>query len=199
VSTFYQVCEGRTAKYRTFANFETLFKDIFIPVDASIVALNKINKLSQKGDLTSYITEFRTLVAVTNVKESHVLTHLFNLELQSHLIQEIHMMETIPSDFDKYVAAVIKINSNINQGNFTIALTTGKNNHYYHPNPKPQCKDNDAMDVDHLDEEAHAEHMSKGLCFNCHEHSHWDTKCPKKDKMKKKVPVHQEKSAPRKD
>jgi len=49
------------------------------------------------------------------------------------------------------------------------------------------------MDVDHLDEEAHAEHMSKGLCFNCHEHSHWDTKCPKKDKMKKKVPVHQEK------
>jgi hypothetical protein len=51
-STFYQLCEGRTAKYDTWANFETLFKEMFILIHASIVALNKINKLKQKGDLT---------------------------------------------------------------------------------------------------------------------------------------------------
>jgi hypothetical protein len=49
------------------------------------------------------------------------------------------------------------------------------------------------MDVDCLDKEAHAENMQKGLCFNCHEHGHWATKCLKKDKKKKKVSVHQEK------
>jgi hypothetical protein len=85
-STFYQVCEGRTAKYSMFADFETSFKDMFIPVDASIIALNKINELKQKGYLTSYITEFCALIAVANVKESHVLTHLFNLGLQPSLI-----------------------------------------------------------------------------------------------------------------
>jgi hypothetical protein len=192
-STFYKLCNGRTAKYGTFAGFETSFRDMFIPVDVSIVTLNKLNKLLQKGDLTSYITEFCALVAITNVKESHVLTHLFNLGLQPHLVQAIHMMETIPSDFDKYITAITKINSNINQGNSTIVLTTGKNNCYYHLNPKPQHKDNDAMNVDCLEEEAHAEHMAKGLCFNCHEHSHRAAKCSKKDKKKKKVLVHQEK------
>jgi hypothetical protein len=103
------------------------------------------------------------------------------------------MVENIPSDFDKYVTTVMKINSNINQGNTTIALTTSKNHCYYHLNPKPQSKDDDAMDVDHIDEEAHAEHMSKGFCFNFHEHGHRATRCPKKDKKKKKVPVCQEK------
>jgi hypothetical protein len=46
------------------------------------------------------------------------------------------------------------------------------------------------MDVDHLHEEACADHMAKGLCFECHKHSHWANRCPEK---KKKVPVRQEK------
>jgi hypothetical protein len=45
---FYQLCKGRTAKYGTWADFETLFREMFVPVDASIVALNKINKLKQQ-------------------------------------------------------------------------------------------------------------------------------------------------------
>jgi hypothetical protein len=185
-STYHQMCDGRTLKYGTFAEFETAFKEMFIPVDASIVALKKINELKQKGDLTSYVTEFHSHTTITNVKESHILTHLFNFGLQPSLVQAIHMMENIPNNFDKYVTAVMKINSNINQGNTTIALTSGKHYHHFHPNPKPQHKDNDAMDVDHLNEEAHAEHMQKGLCFNCHEHGHLATKCLKKDKKKKK-------------
>jgi hypothetical protein len=148
---------------------------MFIPIDASIVALNKINELKQRGDHTSYVAEFHSLTAVTNIKESYILTHLFNLGLQPSLIRVIHIMENIPNDFDKYVIAVMKINSNVNQGNTTIALTSGKHYQHYHPNPKPQHKDDDAMDVDCLDEEAHAEHMQKGLCFNCHEHGHWAT------------------------
>jgi len=78
-------------------------------------ALNNINKLKQKGDLTSYVAEFCSLVAIANVKESHVLTHLFNLGLQPSLIQAIHMMETIPNDFNKYITAIMKINSNIDR------------------------------------------------------------------------------------
>jgi hypothetical protein len=191
-STFYQTCEGRTLKYGTFAKFKTTFKEMVIPINVSIVALNKINELEQKGDLTSYVAEFYSLVAIANVKESHILTHLFNLGLQPSLVQAIHMMESIPNDFDKYITTVMKINSNINQGNTTITLTAAKNYHHYCLNPKPQCKDDDAMDIDCLNEEAHAEHMSKGLCFNCHEHSHRAARCPKKDK-KKKVPVRQEK------
>jgi hypothetical protein len=69
-----------------WAKFETAFKDMFIPIDASIVTLNKIKKLEQKGDLTSYVAEFCALVAIANVKESHVLTHLFNLGLQPNLV-----------------------------------------------------------------------------------------------------------------
>jgi hypothetical protein len=122
-STFYQVCEGRTAKYGTWADFKVSFRQMFIPVDGSIIMLNKINRLKQKGDLNSYVTEFCALVAIANVKESHILVHLFNLGLNNHLLCAIHMMGDIPSDFDKYLAAVMKIDSNINQGNTTISLT----------------------------------------------------------------------------
>jgi hypothetical protein len=47
------------------------------------------------------------------------------------------------------------------------------------------------MDVDHLHEEACADHMAKGLCFKCHKHGHRANCCP--EKKKKKVPVRQEK------
>jgi hypothetical protein len=46
------------------------------------------------------------------------------------------------------------------------------------------------MDVDRLDEVAHADHMARGLCFECHKHGHRANRCP--DKKKKKVPVRQE-------
>jgi len=123
-STFYQICEGRTAKYGTWVKFEVLFRQMFIPVDASIIALNKINKLKQNWDLNTYVAEFCMLVAVANVKESHVLVHLFNLGLKDDLLCAIHMMGDIPNDFNKYLAAVMKIDSNINQGNTTIASLT---------------------------------------------------------------------------
>jgi hypothetical protein len=98
--TFYQVCEGRTAKYGTWANFEKEFRDIFVPADASIVVLNKIQKLKQlTKSLTSYITEFCSLVAVANVKESHVLIHMFNLGLNDNLPHAIHLMGEIPTNF----------------------------------------------------------------------------------------------------
>jgi hypothetical protein len=61
--TFYQVCEGRMAKYGTWPDFEKEFWEMFIPADASIVALNKIQKLKQlQKSLTSYIAEFQCLV-----------------------------------------------------------------------------------------------------------------------------------------
>jgi hypothetical protein len=37
--TFYQVCEGRTAKYGTWANFKKEFQDIFVPTDTSCYEL----------------------------------------------------------------------------------------------------------------------------------------------------------------
>jgi hypothetical protein len=53
--TFYQVCEGRTARYGTWADFEKEFWEMFIPTDVSIVVLNKIQKLKQlQKSLTSY-------------------------------------------------------------------------------------------------------------------------------------------------
>jgi hypothetical protein len=111
---FYQLCKGRMAKYGTWADFKTSFREMFIPVDASIVALNKINRLKQQRSLTSYVAEFYMLMAVANVKESHVLIHMFNLGLNDNLLHTIHMMGDIPHDFDKYLTAVIKIDSNIN-------------------------------------------------------------------------------------
>jgi hypothetical protein len=189
--TFYQVCEGRTAKYSTWADFEKEFRDMFVPADASIVALNKIQKLKQlTKSLTSYIAEFHSLVAVANVKESHVLIHMFNLGLNDNPLRAIHMMGEIPTDFDKYVTAVTKIDSNINCGNTTISLTNANCYRNYHPQYKPQKKDDDAMDVDHLDEEECAECMAKGLCFACQKRGHHANRCPDK---KKKVPVRQEK------
>jgi hypothetical protein len=122
--TFYQVCEGRMARYGTWADFEKEFWEMFIPADASIVALNKIQKLKQlQKSLTSYIAEFRSLVAVANVKESHVLIHMFNLGLNNDLLRAIHLMGEIPTNFDKYITAITKIDSNINCGKTTIALT----------------------------------------------------------------------------
>jgi hypothetical protein len=49
---------------------------MFIPIDVSIVALNKIAGLKQKGDLTSHITKFYSLIAVANVKESYILIYV---------------------------------------------------------------------------------------------------------------------------
>jgi hypothetical protein len=163
---------------------------MFVPADASIVMLNKIQKLKQlTKSLTCYITEFRSLVAVANIKESHVLIHMFNLGLNDNLLCAIHMMGEIPSDFDKYITAVTKIDSNINHGNTTISLTNANHYRNYRPQYKPQKKDDDAMDVDHLDEEECTECMTKGLCFMCRKHGHRANRCPDK----KKVPVRQEK------
>jgi len=188
--TFYQLCEGRTAKYGTWADLEKEFREMFIPADASIVALNKIQKLKQLGrSLTSYVAEFRSLVAVANVKESHVLIHMFNLGLNDDLVNAVHLMGEIPTDFDKYITAVIKIDSNINCGKTTIALTRTNRYHNFHPPPKK--KDDDAMDVDRLNKEERADCMAKGLCFVCKKRGHRANTCP--EKKKKKVPVRQEK------
>jgi hypothetical protein len=189
--TFYQVCEGRMARYGTWANFEKEFQEMFIPADASIVALNKIQKLKQlQKSLTSYITEFCLLVAVANVKESHILIHMFNLGLNDDLLRAIHLMGEIPTDFDKYITAVTKIDSNINRGKTTIALTN--TNRYRNYRPQPKKKDDDAMDVDCLDKEERADCMAKGLCFVCKKQGHRTNSCPEK-KKKKKDPVRQEK------
>jgi hypothetical protein len=189
--TFYQVCEGRSSKYGTWADFEKEFREMFIPADASIVALNKIQKLKQLGrSLTSYVAEFRILVAVANVKESHVLIHMFNLGLNDELVNAVHLMGEIPTDFDKYITAVTKIDSNMKRGKTTIALTRANRHLNYRPQPKK--KDDDAMDIDRLDEEERADCMAKGLCFVCKKHGHRANACPNK-KKKKKVPVRQEK------
>jgi hypothetical protein len=188
--TFYQLCEGRSAKYGTWADFEKEFQEMFIPANASIVALNKIQKLKQLGrSLMSYVAKFRSLVAVANIKESHVLIHMFNLGLNDDLMNAVHLMGEIPTNFDKYITAVTKIDSNINRGKTTIALTHANRYHNYRPQPKK--KDDDAMDIDHLDEEECADCMAKGLCFVCKKHGHCANSCP--EKKKKKVPVRQEK------
>jgi hypothetical protein len=163
---------------------------MFIPADASIVALNKIQKLKQLGrSLTSYVAEFHSLVAVANVKESHVLIHMFNLGLTDDLVNAVHLMGEIPTDFDKYITAVTKIDSNMKRGKTTIALTRANRHPNYRPQPKK--KDDDAMDVDRLDEEERADCMAKGLCFVCKKRGHRANSCP--EKKKKKVPVRQEK------
>jgi hypothetical protein len=188
--TFYQVCEGRTAKYGTWADFEKEFREMFIPADASIVALNEIQKLKQLGrSLMSYVAEFRSLIVVANIKKSHVLIHMFNLGLNNDLVNTVHLMGEIPTDFDKYITTITKIDSNINCGKTTIALTC--TNQYRNYCPQPKKKDNDAMDVDHLDEEERADCMAKGLCFMCKKRGHRANSCP--EKKKKKVPVRQEK------
>jgi hypothetical protein len=191
--TFYQLCEGRTAKYGTWANFEKEFWEMFIPADASIVALNKIQKLKQLGrGLSSYVAKFHSLIAVANVKESHVLIHMFNLGLNDDLVNAVHLMGEIPTDFDRYITAVIKIDSNINRGKTTIALTRA--NRYRNFRPQPKKKNDDTMDVDRLDEEEQADCMATGLCFVCKKRGHCANTCPeKKKKKKKKVPVRQEK------
>jgi hypothetical protein len=138
----------------------------------------------------SYVAKFRSLVAVAHVKESHVLIHMFNLGLNDDLMRAIHLMGEIPTDFDKYITAVTKIDSNINRGKTTIALTSA--NRYRNYCPQPKKKDEDAMDIDHLDKEEHADCMAKGLCFICKKRGHCANSCPEK-KKKKKVPVRQEK------
>jgi hypothetical protein len=187
--TFYQLCEGWTAKYGTLVDFEKEFQEMFIPANASIVALNKIQKLKQLGrSLTSYVTEFCSLVAVANIKESHVLIHMFNLGLNDDLMNAIHLMGEIPTDFDKYITTITKIDSNINRGKTTIALPCA--NRYCNYRPQPKKKDDDAMDIDRLDKEEHADCMAKGLCFMCRKRGHRANSCLEK---KKKVPVRQEK------
>jgi len=177
------------AKYGTWADFEKEFREMFIPTNASIVMLNKIQKLKQLGrSLMSYVAEFHSLVAVANIKESYVLIHMFNLGLNDNLVRAVHLMGEIPTNFDKYITTVTKIDSNINHGKTTIALTNA--NRYRNYRPQPKKKDDDAMDVDCLNKEERADCMAKGLCFICKKRGHRANSCPDK---KKKVPVRQEK------
>jgi hypothetical protein len=166
--------------------------EMFIPANVSIVALNKIQKLKQLGrSLMSYVAEFCSLVVVANVKESHVLIHMFNLGLNDDLVRAIHLMGEIPTNFDKYITAITKIDSNINHGKTTIALTNTNQYRHYRSQPKSQKKDDDTMDVDRLNEEECTDCMAKGLCFVCKKRSYRANSCP--EKKKKKVPVRQEK------
>jgi len=114
---------------------------------------------------------------------------MFNLGLNDNLLCAIHLMGEIPTNFDKYITAITKIDSNINRGKTTIALTN--TNQYRHYRPQPKKKDDDAMDVDRIDKEERANCMAKGLCFVCKKRGHRANRCPKK--KKKKVPVRQEK------
>jgi hypothetical protein len=114
---------------------------------------------------------------------------MFNLGLNNDLLCAIHLMGEIPTDFNKYITAVTKIDSNINRSKTTIALT--HTNQYRHYRPQPKKKDDDAMDIDRLDEEERVDCMTKGLCFICKKRGHRANSCP--DKKKKKVPVRQEK------
>jgi hypothetical protein len=116
---------------------------------------------------------------------------MFNLGLNDDLVNAVHLMGEIPTDFDKYITAVIKIDSNINCGNTTIALTCANQYRNYRPQPQAKKKDDNTMDVDRLDEEECADCMAKGLCFVCKKRGHRANACP--EKKKKKVPVRQEK------
>jgi hypothetical protein len=92
-------------------------------------------------------------------------------------------METVPTNFDKFVTAAMKLDANWKQGasyqNHAQKNKKGNSNTKYVPHPSASRRDPDAMDIDCTlspSEKDKASH--EGHCFKCNEKGHRANQCP---------------------
>jgi hypothetical protein len=94
-------------------------------------------------------------------------------------------MENVPTNFDKFVTAAMKMDANWRQGashrNHAQKNKKGSSNTKYVPHPSASRRDPDAMDVDRtLSPSEKDKVFCEGRCFKCNEKGHRANRCPAK-------------------
>jgi hypothetical protein len=112
--TFYQdAFTSSPPKFRKWDDFEKAFEEAFLSPDQAGEALTKLRELKQGSrPLIKYVSMFKALVSQASVKESVILIEWFCQGLNYGLVQSIYHTETIPTDFDKFVTAAMKLDAN---------------------------------------------------------------------------------------
>jgi hypothetical protein len=185
--TFYQdAFTSSPPKFGKWDDFEKAFKEAFSSPDQAGEALSKLRDLKQgSGPLVKYVSAFKALVSQASIKESVVLIEWFCRGLNYGLVTSIYRMENVPTDFDKFVTAAMKMDANWRQGashrNHAQKNKKGNSNTKYVPRPSASRRDPDAMDVDRtLSPSEKDKAFREGRCFKCNEKGHRANRCPAK-------------------
>jgi hypothetical protein len=172
-------------------------------VDAVHNAFHKLALLKQ-GSKTAdeHIADFKIVIAQTKMTDEVAIINLFQQTLNRGLLSRILQLDTVPTTLADWYKKATQLDNAWRQmktilghmpnrapiqnqnrpkqsnkpTNRFVARFSGGNGH------KAQHHDPHAMDVDAMTVDEHAEHMQKGLCFNCHEADHISRFCPKKRK-----------------
>lgn len=167
-------------KFGTFAEFEKGFNLAFQPVDKQVNALTEIAELRMGNNVTDYISKFKTLATIANIKEGVTLSHFFEKGLNPSLREAIYRKETLPDTIEKWYTSAVQLDANYRRSKAVSANSRNQHTRYaprgskYYPKPNvSSSRDPNAMDVDRtLSQAEKDECYKKGLCFSCKEHGH---------------------------
>jgi len=186
--------------FPAFAAFLTTVKNDFKPANQTRDAEHQIAILRQgKKTAEETITEFRLLsnqagyANTTSSDHLHLIGKLRST-LNTRLVKQIMLSDTVPTTIDEWAEKAIKIDNNYRQTMEVIERlnderkagpskpskwSTNSNNNNSNSNnnnnswrKKKEEKDPDAMDVDAMSTQKRAYLMKKGACFICEETGH---------------------------
>jgi hypothetical protein len=191
--TFYQdAFSSNPPKCGKWDDFEKAFKESFSSPDQAGEVLSKLRELKQGSEpLVKYVSTFKALVSQASIKESVVLIEWFCQGLNYGLVTSIYHMENVPTDFDKFVTATMKLDTNWKQGasyqNHAQKNKKGNSNTKYVPHPSASHRDPDTMDIDcTLSPSEKDKVFHEGDCFKCNKKGHRANRCPTKVQKTKK-------------
>ncbi|KAK7051458.1 hypothetical protein VNI00_004432 [Paramarasmius palmivorus] len=185
--------------YPPIAEFIAQFKEDFSVGDLKKRARDELLVLSQTGNITSFITQFKILTGRAGITDEDQLIYNFMLKLKKSLRNRISRMDTPPTTIKGWYESAIRFEQDFERDSqlerVAKALAgvhaTGKQEQqkkeprkWYTPTAiAVPAKDPNAMDVDatsirRLSEDERQEYMRKGQCFKCGRTGHRSRECP---------------------
>lgn len=179
-----KVAEFATA-YPTYTNFVVQLKEAFSAADAPGDARAKLKTLRQTGTADEYISQFKTLIAASEITGDTARIDYFIDGLMPKLVERIYGMENVPTTINNWYSFASRFDNQWCRGKAIVNRSHDIRKPAYQPrgNQQPRytnTRDPNAMDIDRLNQTERTEHMRKGLCFECHQTGHRASECQQK-------------------